>query len=238
MGHKMSSIGSEVNDMKLQNNCLNEVNVKSVKLKNDIIAMLLLFVCGWFGLLGGQAQPAAAADLIRLHIFANSDSAYDQRVKLIVRDAVLDYVEDLLQGTVSEAATEAVIEKNLVQIDAVADGVAANYGYTANTAYGVFAFSERTWGNTVMPAGNYKALKIELGSGRGHNWFCVLYPDLSLEENLGKLQTTGRQADAEPDVVAPNSVSAPNQAANSSGQTLQIHVGSFFAEWLQNLAGK
>lgn len=187
--------------------------VKHNWLQGDFIKMVLLFAVGLLGALGGQGDAAVADDMIRLHIFANSDSAYDQQVKLIVRDAVLEYTADLLAGADSCEEIENAIESNLPRIAEAASSVAARYGFTARTEYGDFQFGERQYGNLMMEPGSYRALKIELGEGKGHNWFCVLYPEMGFRDSLGSLEKDSDPADDE-----------------DSGE-IQVRLGSFFAEY-------
>lgn len=189
-------------------------------LRGEWLKLLLLFAVGLLGMLGGRGDTAAE-DMIRLHIFANSDSVHDQQVKLVVRDAVLEYTEDLLAGVDGREEIESRIEDNLPQIAEVAQAVAGCYGCAAQTAYGDFAFGERRYGDVVMPAGKYRALKIELGEGRGHNWFCVLYPEMGFRDSLGSLET--EQADGE------------NISGEADGK-IRVELSSFFArcfrDWL------
>src|SRR5699024_1256959 len=39
-------------------------------------------------------------------------------------------------------------------------------------------FPEKTYGPYVYPAGEYEAVKITIGEGKGSNWWCVLFPPL------------------------------------------------------------
>lgn len=39
-------------------------------------------------------------------------------------------------------------------------------------------FPGKTYGDYTFPEGNYEALEITLGDGAGHNWWCVLYPNM------------------------------------------------------------
>lgn len=213
---------------------LNKINDS---LRNDMIKMTLLFILGLLGVFSGRTE-AAADDLIRVHIFANSDSSYDQQVKLIVRDAVMEYIDGLLEQASTAAETETAIKKHLPEIDALADGVAANYGYSAETAYGVFGFSERVWQGSVMPAGNYKALRILLGAGGGHNWFCVLYPELSFGESLGELErepeTSENQSsedNADTDLSENGKRSESDERQTVGDNNVKIRLGSFFSRF-------
>ena len=179
--------------------------------KNDLLKMVMLFAIGLLGLWGG-VQNVQNDDMIRLHIFANSDSCYDQQVKLIVKDAVAEYTADLLAEAETKEETDRILREHLADIDRVADGVAQNYGYNADTQYGRFLFSQRRLDDYVMPSGAYQAMRIKLGEGKGHNWFCVLYPEMGMEEYTGSLTET--ETEAEADIV-------------------QIKLGSFFAHCWQ-----
>ena len=39
---------------------------------------------------------------------------------------------------------------------------------------------EKTYGRVTLPEGEYRCLRITLGTGEGRNWWCVLYPELCL----------------------------------------------------------
>ena len=42
----------------------------------------------------------------------------------------------------------------------------------------MFDFPDRIYGAVKVPAGEYRALRVTIGAGEGHNWWCVLYPSL------------------------------------------------------------
>ena len=46
----------------------------------------------------------------------------------------------------------------------------------------------------LAPAGTYTALRIELGSAQGHNWFCVLYPALCVGSSEARYADTEENA--------------------------------------------
>lgn len=162
----------------------------TVNEKSDFAKMVLLLIIGCLGF--ALSLPKAAVDnpMIRFHIFANSDSRYDVQVKLLVKDSVEEYVDYLLQNAETYEETENILLDNIENIDKLANAVAAEYGYGANTQYGDFSFTERTLNGSTMKAGKYRALKISLGRGEGHNWFCVLYPEMSFADYTVNLTVT------------------------------------------------
>ncbi len=129
-------------------------------------------------------------EVFRLHILANSDSESDQELKLKVRDKVLEYTESLFENSHSKEEAENVVSDNLQEICNVALKEVRNNGYD----YGVTAeitnmyFSTRYYDSYTLPSGMYDALRITIGSGEGHNWWCVMYPSvcISSEENQDK----------------------------------------------------
>ncbi len=149
-------------------------------------------------LLGFWPHRAGAAALpFRLHIIANSDSAADQAVKLQVRDAVVEYLTPLLAEAADEAAAEAVVAEALPQLERLAGGITAAYGYGAAGEIGCFNFPARRYGHIRLPAGDYRALRLVLGEGAGHNWWCVLFPPLCFVDECGELRASAAAAEAE-----------------------------------------
>ncbi len=127
-----------------------------------------------------QGDTIGLGRIIRFRVIAASDSPFDQAVKIKVRDAVLEYLRPELQGAGSEPAAAAVISGRLTGIRQVARQTvqAAGPDKPVQVFYGVTAFPDKTYGSAFFPAGNYQALKIVIGAGQGHNWWCVLFPPL------------------------------------------------------------
>ncbi len=116
-------------------------------------------------------------DTLRLHILANSDTWEDQRLKLQVRDAVVDTVADLTAGAKTKQQAVDAVRKALPQLEALARDVVQGR-QAVSVQLEQMDFDARDYGDFRLPAGEYTALRIELGSAKGHNWFCVLYPAL------------------------------------------------------------
>ncbi len=121
-----------------------------------------------------------AVKVIRFHVLANSDTQEDQNLKLKVRDAVGSYMQPRLKGISDIETSRRVIQKNLLGITKLAEGIIAQEGYTyeIEASLAVTDFPEKTYGNYTFPAGKYEALEVVIGDGRGHNWWCVMYPNL------------------------------------------------------------
>ena len=122
------------------------------------------------------ACPARAleADYVRLHVVASDDTASAQALKLKVRDAVLSRARELLEGVEDADTAWQVVNENLDALEDAARKVAGD----AACETGVYPFPDRVYGDTLVPAGDYRALRVVIGVGQGHNWWCVLYPSL------------------------------------------------------------
>ena len=120
--------------------------------------------------------------VLRLHVVANSDSEFDQSVKLQVRDAIVTYLQDEMLQMQDIDQTQAYVKSQLDNLEDVADEVLKQNGlsYRSSLSLGDDSFPEITYGDMVFPAGNYHALRVVLGTGQGHNWWCVLFPPLCL----------------------------------------------------------
>ncbi len=120
--------------------------------------------------------------LIRVHIVANSDSEADQALKLAVRDSLSPIVGELLPSSVTKEKAAAIINEHLSDIVAVAESVIADngYNYPVSAKLSPTTFPIRNYDDFTLPAGEYDALCITIGSGQGRNFWCVLYPSLCL----------------------------------------------------------
>lgn len=118
--------------------------------------------------------------VFRLHIRACDNSTVAQKVKIDVRDAVLDYTANLVADAKNAKQAEEMISANLDSIKMLADSVLENNNctYTAAVYVSDEHFPTRTYDDVSLPCGNYSALVIDLGYGAGENWWCMLYPRL------------------------------------------------------------
>lgn len=121
-------------------------------------------------------------DVIRLHVIANSDSEADQRVKLKVRDALLECGKEMFSGNVDVNNAEEKLNLYKKTLIETADKVLAENGmeYKSDISLKEEYFATRQYEEFTMPAGEYLALKVILGEGSGKNWWCVMFPPLCL----------------------------------------------------------
>ena len=125
-----------------------------------------------------QAQSQRMADkIIRLHVVANSDTSADQAVKLAVRDAVLREAGRVLDG--AEDPKQAVAAQ-LPALEAAANAELQRQGSEdlARVSFRRELFPTREYDTFSLPAGVYDSLRVAIGQGEGHNWWCVIFPSL------------------------------------------------------------
>lgn len=117
---------------------------------------------------------------LRIHIRANSNEASDQSVKYKVKERVVEYMSPKLDNVTSKSEAMKILDANLDGMKRVADETLAQngYDYTANVKLCREEFPVRTYGDLTLESGVYDALIIELGSGTGDNWWCVVFPPL------------------------------------------------------------
>ncbi len=130
-----------------------------------------------------QAQQQRLAEkLIRLHVVANSDTREDQRVKLLVRDAVLETADGLLRDAQNP---EAALQTGLPELERAANEKLASLASlgceeTASVSLRRELFPTREYETFRLPAGVYRTLRVSIGQAGGHNWWCVVFPALCL----------------------------------------------------------
>ena len=148
--------------------------------KNTVVALMLVGAILLCLLLFGGSTGEPDPDFLRIHIRADSDAAEAQDVKYLVKDAVVDLLAPGLASCHSKSDAIELVRDNLSEIEQTANRVLAEEGfcYEAHARVTAEEFPERTYQDLTLPSGVYDALIVELGSGKGQNWWCVVYPPL------------------------------------------------------------
>ena len=122
------------------------------------------------------------SEVLRLHIPANSDSEKDQRIKLALRDKVLEEYGVLLSENEDIEGAQRQVRELLPEIEKTCCEFLAQQGvdYSAKAELVNMYFTTRQYEEVTLPAGNYDALRITLGSGEGRNWWCIMFPPLCI----------------------------------------------------------
>ena len=139
---------------------------------------LALILGAW---LGGE-QRALADQVVRLHVIANSDSVADQALNLVLRDVVFSRAEALYPPHATLDQARAALADHLDELAAAGQAVVDAHGGTDRVTAQLTRcwFPTKTYDGFALPAGEYEALRVVIGSGQGQNWWCVAYPPLCL----------------------------------------------------------
>ena len=146
-----------------------------------LIALILSIIVTSISAFAADCQEVRQ-DVLRLHILANSDSQKDQELKLKVRDAILEHSSELFNPSITLNDAVKSAESNLSELKAIAEKVIKQngYNYSAEVYICDMYFETRKYENFTLPAGDYTALRIEIGAAKGKNWWCVLFPALCI----------------------------------------------------------
>jgi stage II sporulation protein R len=151
-----------------------------IKLTACILSVLILIsilICNSYS---DEFNKELSEDIIRLHVIANSDTPDDQALKRSVRDVVLKYMKENLKLDSNVEEAKSILTKNMDKVTALAKEEVLRWGknYPVKSSLGTFPFPTKTYGDIALPAGNYQALRVVIGTGTGANWWCVLFPPL------------------------------------------------------------
>ncbi len=173
-------------------------NRRYFKMELAVLLGLLssLFICCFYDFAATCSE--VRQDTLRLHILASSNLAQAQNLKIKVRDAVLEKFGTQLGTMETKQQAENFIEESIPQIRRTAletlcaNGCADDIAVSMETAF----FSTKQYGDETLPAGRYDAVRIEIGKAEGHNWFCVMYPQICISSSSGKSDYTAKQQKA------------------------------------------
>lgn len=147
-----------------------------------LIFCIVFFFMLWCSAMDGAAAESLSGKLVRLHVLAASDSEADQQMKLRVRDTVLRLVTPALQGCETQSEAVSVLAPLLPEIELASEQTLRSLGSseTVTALLSAEDFPVREYDTFSLPAGTYESLRILIGPGEGHNWWCVVFPPLCL----------------------------------------------------------
>lgn len=157
------------------------------------LSILCFFICFLLAMSGIRARDEAlAADIapkiLRFHVLANSDSAEDQALKLCVKDLLLEKIRDgaAAEQIAGKEELKAYILSESSTLETAAEDFIHSFGYDYGVHVGIETcrFPVRTYGDMTFPAGMYEAVRVTIGNGAGHNFWCVLYPSLCYTDSI------------------------------------------------------
>lgn len=158
----------------------NFIQSKKVKCTLILIFLFLLYI-----FINAYSYVHAVSNnlsnnIFRLHVIANSDSVEDQNLKYIVRDNLISYMNNLCSNCTNKKEAIEIVNNNISSFQEIAQNTILENGYNYNVSVeiGNFEFPTKTYGDVSFPAGYYDALKVKIGTAKGQNWWCVMFPPL------------------------------------------------------------
>ena len=151
-------------------------------MKKLLILSALIFL---YVFLNAYSYVSAISDnlynsVFRLHVIANSDSEEDQNLKYIVRDNILNYINEQNKNFSCKEDLIIYMQNHIDYFKEIANKTVQEqgYDYPVTVEIGNFEFPTKTYGDIKFPAGFYDALRVKIGNANGQNWWCVMFPPL------------------------------------------------------------
>ena len=156
---------------------------KKLFIYSSIFLTLIIFTSSFSSVV--RDSENISQKVFRFHILANSDEEYDQNLKLTVRDELLCYSNSLFNSCSNVDEAILIAKENVSNFNHIAKEVILKngYDYSVKTYVTKEYFNTRVYDNYTLPAGLYDSLKVVIGSGEGHNWWCVMFPAVCLSSS-------------------------------------------------------
>jgi len=154
-------------------------------MKKIIIVIFLMMVTAVF--INEKEHILIPDDAIRFRVIANSDSKYDQKLKLEIKEEVEQELYKLIRNAKNSNEVRKIITKNISEVDNILN----KYNIEYDISYGDNYFPAKEYKGIEYSEGNYESLVITVGKGLGKNWWCVLFPPLCLldeQRNLDNIE--------------------------------------------------
>jgi len=164
--------------------------------KNRYLMILISFLTalGIASFLPGSEDFELYDNVIRIHVVANSDSDYDQDLKLKVRDEIIAVSNILLKDCTDIQSAREIIRNNIPIILETARNAQKEYGVSID--FDKEYYPARNYGSVHLPAGKYHSLRVNLGKAEGKNWWCIIYPTYCLKPSVEKQKITVMDTEA------------------------------------------
>ncbi|HOB12233.1 MAG TPA: stage II sporulation protein R [Syntrophomonadaceae bacterium] len=162
------------------------------------VVLLLSVIMGSFWW-NQQQQIPLQDSVLRLHVIANSDSLADQALKMEVKNRIVEVMQSEFSTAASKQEAWDRAVRNKAVIEKTARQVVADWGYSypVKVEMGEYQFPTKTYGNLVLPQGNYEAVRVVIGQGQGQNWWCVLFPPLCMVSSSDEGLSLGNSQNAQ-----------------------------------------
>jgi len=194
--------------------------------KYMVIPILCIVIISGFLISGITMQKSIAKKVVRLHIIPNSNSVFDQNLKLQVRDKIVEYLSPKLCNSNSIEESKIIIANNLENIKQLSKEITSQYSdYEINVSLGKSKFPTKTYENYSFPAGTYDALRITIGEGAGNNWWCVMFPPLCFtDSSVGAFSENSEE-------ILENSLSKEELSTIKNSKKPEVQIKFKLLEW-------
>ena len=194
-----------------------------------ILFSIYVFICAFSYVNAVSANISSS--VFRLHVIANSDSAEDQNLKYLVRDALIDYMNSVSKNSNSKDEAISIAYQHKSDFYKIAKKVINDngYDYNVNISIGNFTFPTKNYGDISLPAGYYDALKVEIGNASGQNWWCVMFPPLCFVDI-----STGIVPEDSKETIK-DSLHTEEYNLINKGQTADVKIKFKLLEFFQNI---
>lgn len=179
-----------------------------------------------------SVSSGISESVFRLHVIANSDSEEDQNLKYKVRDSLLNYMNSLCSSTTSKQEAIDIAQNHIDDFYKIAQEVVPEngYDYSINITIGEYDFPTKHYGDVSLPAGTYDALRVEIGSASGQNWWCVMFPPLCFVD-----VSSGVVPDSSKETLQDNMSSEEYDLITDSDNSSELNVKFKIVELFENL---
>jgi stage II sporulation protein R len=154
----------------------------SKKVKYSIILIILLPIYISISAISYATAVSNSLEdnIFRLHVIANSDSEEDQNLKYIVRDNLIEYMNEIAKDAQTKEEAINIAQEHTDDFYNIARQTILDngYDYDVTVEIGNFSFPTKKYGDISIPAGYYDALRVKIGEAQGQNWWCVMFPPL------------------------------------------------------------
>ena len=203
---------------------------KNLKMVIILTFLLLLYTSICAVSYAQTVSSDISGSVFRLHVIANSDSKEDQDLKYIVRDNLLSYMNTICKDCTAKQEAIKIVEENKDKFEQIAINTIQEQGYSypVNINIGSFDFLTKTYGDISLPAGNYDALRVEIGKATGQNWWCVMFPPLCF------VDVTSGVVPEDSKELMENNLSEEEFALVSDNSSSEIHFKFKLLEFFSN----
>lgn len=211
--------------------------MKNTKLKFSLLLIVLFslytFVCAISYV--AAVSMDIANSIFRLHVIANSDTKEDQTLKYQVRDNLIEYMNTISKDAKSKEEVMVIAKEHEKDFLRIAENTIEQKGfsYPVKVSIGNFEFPTKSYGDMSLPAGNYDALRIEIGEAKGQNWWCVMFPPLCfVDVSSGIVPEDSKELIK--DSVSDEEYKIISEGNSNSSDNTQIQFKFKLIEWFQN----